>query len=147
MKRSNMEERPYVDIINLQYKKSNNRPHMSVLDRAAQFSPFAALTGFDGAIKETSRLTEERIELDEAAKVILDEKLRIIQEQLKKKDLYERDNIEFEFFLADEKKSGGAYISVKGRVKRIDEYEGIIIMDDGRRIPIKEIINIYGPSS
>jgi len=112
---------------------------MSVLDRAAQFSPFAALTGFDGAIKETARLTYQRIELDEDVKTLLDEKLRIVQEQLSR-----QQEIEILFFRPDEMKAGGAYISVIGAVKKIEEYERAVVMEDGTRIPIEEIIEITG---
>jgi len=112
---------------------------MSILDRAAQFSPFAAVTGFDGAIKETARLTDKRIELDEAAKTILDEKLRIVQEQLSS-----QQEIKLVFFRPDEMKTGGAYISVMGNVKKIEGYERVVLMKDGTRIPIEEIIDITG---
>jgi hypothetical protein len=112
---------------------------MSVLDRAAQFSPFAALTGFDGAIKETARLTDQRIELDEAAKTILDEKLRIVQEQLSR-----QQEIELVFFRSDEMKAGGAYISMMGTVKKIEGYERVVVMQDGTRVPIEEIVDITG---
>lgn len=129
----------YDDIINLPHHVSSNREHMSILDRAAQFSPFAALTGFDGVIKETARLTDKRIELDEAEKSILDEKLRIIQEQLGK-----QQEIELVFFKPDDRKTGGAYISVRGIVKKINGYEHVVIMQDGTRIPIEEIVDIMG---
>jgi hypothetical protein len=112
---------------------------MSVYERAAQFSPFAALTGYDGAIKETARLTDQRIELDEAEKSILDEKLRVIQEQLSK-----QQEFEFVYFRPDELKEGGTYISVRGTVKKIDKYESFVIMKDGTRIPIEEIVDIAG---
>ncbi|BCN32008.1 hypothetical protein [Anaeromicropila herbilytica] len=131
------DKHPYEDIINLQHPVSNNREHMSILDRAAQFSPFAALTGFEGAIKETARLTDQRIKLDEAAKTVLDEKIKIVQEQLDR--LIE---VEFLFFRADELKEGGAYILVKGPVKKIDQYKHVIVMHDGTRIPIEEIVEI-----
>lgn len=129
----------YDDIINLEHHVSSNREHMSVLDRAAQFSPFAALTGFDGAIKETARLTDQRIVLDETAKIILDEKLRIVQEQLSR-----QQEIELVFFRPDEMKAGGAYISMIGTVKKIDGYERTVVMEDGTRIPIDEIVDITG---
>lgn len=135
----NKDKHPYDDILHLQRHISNNREHMSALDRAAQFAPFAALTGFDRAIKETARLTDQRIELDEAAKVILDERLRIVQEQLNRKQ-----EIEFVFFQPDEMKAGGAYISVRGTVKKIDGYERAVVMQDGTRIPIEEIVDITG---
>ena len=133
----NKDKHSYDDIINLPHHVSGNREHMSILDRAAQFSPFAALTGFSGAIQETSRLTDQRIELDEAAKTILDEKLRIVQEQISK-----QSEIEFVFFCPDEMKAGGAYLSVRGTVKKIDEYERVVVMQDGTRVPIEEIVDI-----
>ena len=139
MKEDNKDKHNYDDIINLQHHVSSNREHMSILDRAAQFSPFAALTGFDGAIKETARLTDLRIELDEAEKIILDEKLRIVQEQLSK-----QQQIEFVFFRPDEMKAGGSYICVTGTVKKIEGYERTVVMQDGTRIPIEEIVDITG---
>jgi hypothetical protein len=139
MEEDNKNKHPYDDIINLQHHVSSNREHMSVLDRAAQFSPFAALTGFDGAIKETARLTDRRIELDEAAKTILDEKLRIIQEQISG-----QQEIELVFFQSDEMKVGGSYISMMGIVKKIEGYERVVVMQDGTRIPIEEIVDITG---
>ena len=139
MKEDNKDKHQYDDIINLQHYVSSNREHMSVLDRAAQFSPFAAVVGYDGAIKETARLTDHRIELDEAEKTILDEKLRIVQEQLSR-----QQEIELVFFRPDEMKSGGAYILVRGTVKKIEGYERAVVMQDGTRIPIEEIIDITG---
>jgi len=139
MKEDNKDKHQYDNIINLQHHVSSNREHMSVIDRAAQFSPFAAVVGFDGAIKETARLTDHRIELDEAEKTILDEKLRIVQEQLSK-----QQKIEFVFFQPDEMKVGGTYICVIGTVKKIDGYERAVVMQDGKRIPIDEIVDITG---
>jgi hypothetical protein len=133
------DKHPYDDIINLQHYRSSNYGCMSIHDRAAQFSPFAALTGFDGEIKETARLTDQRIELDEAEKAILDEKLRIVQEQLSK-----QQEIEFKLFQPDECKEGGTYISVRGIVKKIDKYDRAVVMQDGTRIQIEEIIDISG---
>lgn len=137
MQKENNSKNPYEDIINLQHHRSTEHPHMSTYDRAAQFSPFAALTGFDGEIKETSRLTDQKIELDEAEKTILDEKLRIVQEKL-----IRQPEIEFTFFRPDEIKTGGEYVSVRGVVKKIDKYEMAVIMQDGTRISIKEIVDI-----
>lgn len=129
----------YDDIINLPHHVSSTREHMSIIDRAAQFSPFAALTGFTGAIKETARLTNQRIELDEAEKTILDEKLRIVQEQLRR-----QQEIELVYFREDELKAGGAYITVRGIVKKIDSYERAVVMQDESRIPIEDIVEITG---
>lgn len=130
---------PYDDIVNLPHHVSKSRPPMSRINRAAQFSPFAALTGYDGAIKETARLTDKRIELVEAVKSVLDEKLRIIQEQLSS-----QPEIEITYFQPDAKKAGGAYVSTIGIVKKIDNYKRTILMQDETRIDIDEIISITG---
>ena len=131
--------REYDDIIDLPYHKSTARPHMRVIDRAAQFSPFAALTGYDSAVKETARLTEERVELDEYMKYDLSDRLQIIADQLK-----EYPEITITYFQPDKKKKGGAYVTATGTVKRIDEYKRLVIMTDDRIIPINEIIRIDG---
>ena len=136
---NNKDKHSYDDIIYLQHHVSSDREHMSVLDRAAQFSPFAALTGYDGAIKETARLTDQRIELDEAEKTILDEKLRIVQEQLSR-----QQEVEFVFFQPDVWKTGGVYISMRGIVKKIEVSERAVVMQDGTRISIEEIVDISG---
>lgn len=129
----------YDNIINLPHHVSKSYPPMSRLNRAAQFSPFAALTGYEGAIKETARLTDKKVELDETAKSALDEKLRIIHEQLTS-----NPEIEITYFQPDEKKDGGAYVSTFGIVKKIDSYERAIVMQDGTRIEIEDIISIKG---
>ena len=105
----------YDGIINLPHHTSPKRLRMSMLDRAAQFSPFAALTGYDSAIKETARLTEERIELDENEQEALDVQLQIIREHLK-----EKPEITVTYFQQDVRKAGGAYLSLTGNVKQID---------------------------
>ena len=144
---------PYEDIINMPHHVSIEHPQMSIYDRAAQFSPFAALTGYDGAVKETARLTNERIELDETEKNILDEKLRILQERAVMNPVKSdgaNDNfagqheIEFTFFRPDDIKEGGTYVSFHGNVRKIDKYEKTVIMQDGTRIPIEEIVDITG---
>jgi hypothetical protein len=112
---------------------------MPAIDRAAQFSPFAALTGYDAAIKETARLTDERVELDEYMKDVLSDRLQIITDQLK-----EYPKIAVTYFQPDEKKNGGTYTTVIGTVKKIDEYERVVVMTDGTWIPIDEIISIDG---
>lgn len=129
----------YDDIINLPHHTSSKRPRMSMIDRAAQFSPFAALTGYDAAVKETARLTDRRIELDEYSKAALDERLRLIQEHLK-----EYPVVMITYFLPDERKDGGAYLSVTGTIKKIDTYEQHLIMTEGQIIPINEISQIDG---
>lgn len=129
----------YDDIINMPHHTSTKRPRMSMIDRAAQFSPFAALTGYDAAVKETARLTDRRIELDEYEKLALDEMLQVIQEHLK-----EKPEVEITFFQPDERKSGGAYLSTAGTIKKIDYYERNVVMADGKKIPIDEIYQING---
>lgn len=130
---------PYDDIINLPHPVSTSHPRMSVIDRAAQFSPFAALTGYDTAIRETARLTNEKIELDESARAALGERLCMIQDQIK-----DHPVVCIIYFQPDNKKTGGAYITVAGAVKKINEYERLVIMDDGTKIPIDDILEISG---
>lgn len=130
-------EKQYADIINQSRPVSSKHPPMSMLNRAAQFSPFAALTGYDAAVKETARLTDEKIALDEYAKSMLSDKLQMIAEHID--DLPE---VTFIYFVPDKKKSGGAYISVTGIVKEIDEFEWIVVLGDGTRIPIRGIYGI-----
>ena len=129
----------YDDIINLPHHVSTTRPHMKAIDRAAQFSPFAALTGYDAAVRETARLTDERIELSEDMKVALSDRLQIIADRMK-----EQPEIAIAYFQPDAKKNGGAYITATSTVKKIDEYERIVFMTDGTAIPINEIISIDG---
>jgi hypothetical protein len=128
----------YDDIINLERPVSKHSK-MSIQDRAAQFAPFAALTGYDGAIKETARLTDRKIIIDDGLKAILDNKLNIINDNLDKKY-----NISFTYFVPDNKKSGGKYIYVSGIVRRIDKVNGYVILFDKSKIPISEIINLKG---
>ena len=130
---------PYDDIINLPHHQSLTRPHMSAYDRAAQFSPFAALTGYDDAVAETARLTDTKVELDEYSKEALNERLNMIQESLN-----EQPEISITYFLPDKKKTGGAYITTSGCAKMIDEYEHIVLMRDGIKIPIDDIAEIDG---
>ena len=127
----------YDDIINLPHYISKKHPQMSLEARAAQFAPFAALTGYDDAVKETARLTNERIDLDEEAKMMLDAKLQVIREQLSEKPL-----VTITYFVPDARKSGGKYITTAGNVKKIDDYKHLIIFDNGAEIPIDEIIDI-----
>lgn len=129
----------YDDIIHLPHHVSATRPQMPNIDRAAQFSPFAALTGYDAAIKETERLTDERIELDEYMKYALNERLQRIADRLDS-----HPEIKITYFQPDRKKNGGTYVTMNSSVKKIDMYERVIIMVDGTAIPIDEIINIEG---
>ena len=127
----------YSDIINLPHHVSKSRPQMSMLDRAAQFSPFAALTGYDAAIKETGRLTDEKIELDEDTKAALDMKQAYLIEMID-----EQPEITIIYFLPDAKKAGGAYVTVTGNLKRFDEYECLLILTNGKKIPMDDIADI-----
>jgi hypothetical protein len=130
---------PYDDIIHLPHPVSTKHPQMSVTGRAAQFSPFAALTGYDAAIRETARLTEERVELDEEAKLRLDDKLRMVQEMF-----IEQPELLVTYFEADNRKSGGCYITVRGSVKKIDVYEQVLVLTEGLQIPIRDIYELEG---
>ena len=121
----------YDDIIGLPHHRSATRPHMPLTDRAAQFSPFAALTGYEAVITETARLTDHRIELDEDEKAVITQKLQTVLEHIR-----ECPELTVTWFRPDGKKDGGAYVTVTGRVKRIDEYDRAILMMDGTRIPI-----------
>ena len=127
----------YDDIINLPHHVSSTRPQMSMIDRAAQFSPFAALTGYDAAIKETGRLTDEKIELDEEALSNLNMKFQILFEKLD-----EQPDIAITYFKPDETKSGGAYLTTTDKIKKIDEYERIITTANGTKIPMDDVISL-----
>ena len=129
----------YGDIIHLPHHVSATHPQMAAIERAAQFSPFAALTGHGAAIRETARLTDERVELDEGMKNILSNKLQSMADRLK-----EHPEIAITYFQQDAKKNGGAYVTVVNTVKKIDEYERVVIMTDGTEISIDEIISIDG---
>lgn len=139
MEENNKDKQPYDDIIHLPHHVSDKRGQMSIYDRAAQFAPFAALTGLDGAMKETARLTDKKIELDETEKALLDEKLRIVQDQLGR-----QQEVEFVFFQPDELKTGGAYVCARGIVSKIQADVRVVLMQDGTRIPIEEIVEIHG---
>lgn len=136
---TNENEHRYDDIIDLPHHQSASRRQMSTYDRAAQFSPFAALTGYDDAVKETARLTDKKAELDEYSKESLNERLNVIQDTLD-----EQPNVFITYFMPDKKKSGGAYVVATGCIKIIDEYEHLVVMCDGTKIPINDIVGIDG---
>lgn len=127
----------YEDIIHLPHHVSLSHPPMPVRDRAAQFAPFAALTGYEAAIRETARLTEEKIELDESSLAALDVKLQIIKEQI---DF--RPVIAVTYFKPDRKKQGGAYVTIKEGVKKIDDHARVLVMEDGEKIPFDDIVGM-----
>ena len=144
---SKQEERnPYEDIINLPHHQSSNRPHMSLYDRAAQFSPFAALTGFDGVIAETGRMTDQKVELSEYERTLLDQKLARIEDELRKGN---HPEITVVYFVPDPRKAGGAYEEYIGRVRNIDVAEQCIVFlagngrSAGKRIGISDILEIH----
>ena len=126
----------YDDIMDLPHHVSATRPQMSMMDRAAQFSPFAALTGYDAAIKETGRLTDEKIELGEEALNILNMKFQILVDSLD-----DEPEVTFTYFKPDERKAGGAYLTASGVVKKIDDFERLIVMRNGTKIPMDDVLD------
>lgn len=132
-----VEKFPYEDIVNLPHHVSKKYPQPTMADRAARFSPFAAITGYEEMVLEEARITEERIEMDESTKAALNEKLNMILEFLD-----EQPEVSITYFEPDKRKAGGAYVTVTGTVKRIDEYERLVIMTDGKKINIDDIYNL-----
>ena len=129
----------YDDIIDLPHHQSKVHPHMSLQDRAAQFAPFAALTGHEAAIQETQRLTDRQMQLDEDALEALDEKLELIREHLGTEA-----EVTFTCFIQDEKKEGGAYATCSGSVKKLDLYARTILLSDNTVISLDKIVDIQG---
>ena len=127
----------YDDIIDLPHHVSATRPRMSMIDRAAQFSPFAALTGYDAAIKETGRLTDQRIELTEDSRAVLDRKQQLLVD-----NLADHPEVSVTYFVPDKRKTGGAYVTVTGRVKKVDDYQRLLLLTDGTKIPLDEILDM-----
>lgn len=153
MKQSNNSHK-YDDIIHLPHHVSSVHPPMSLQNRAAQFSPFAALTGYEDQICEAARLTDTRIDLSESMKELLDEKLQMIQEQLEAGRGTARPYVSITYFQPDMQKEGGEYVTLQGAVKKIDLYEKAVILcptDDesdgnrrmtGHKIAIEDILEI-----
>ena len=129
----------YDDIIHLPHHVSATRPHMPITDRAAQFSPFAALTKHGDAIVETARLTQERKELTEDAKTKIEMRLNLLAKQIAS-----QPQVSITYFQPDEMKDGGSYITVAGIVIKIDVYDHIVVMQDKIKIPIENIFEING---
>ena len=129
----------YSDIIDLPHHEPKTRMRMPRRNRAASFSPFAALSGYDDAVKETARLTDVRAVLDEDAKIALNERLQIAMEQLADQPV-----ITITYFVADSRKAGGAYVKHTGVVKKIDECERKVIFKDQTAIPIDNIYEMDG---
>lgn len=129
----------YDDIIDLPHHVSKVHPQMSIWDRSAQFAPFAALTGHDAAIKETARLTDERLELSDEVIMKLNDQLNMIRD-----NIGTEQEISITYFVPDDKKSGGAYVTHSNVVKKIDEFERKLTMQDETVIPIEQISEIQG---
>lgn len=129
----------YNDIINIEYPLYSNRKKMSLEQRSAQFAPFAALVGYNETLKETTRITSDKKNIDEGLRSILNDKLNIINMHIKDKPL-----ITFTYFLRDNKKDGGEYITKIFTVKKIDTINKIVIFNDNTSINMDDIINING---
>lgn len=129
----------YDDIINLPHPEPTIRPRMAMENRTAQFSPFAALTGYDDATREEARLVDIKQELSEDMKDMLDAKLAVIEQHIK-----EQPEISVTYFQPDEKKTGGRYVSISGNVRKLDGVESVIVMTDDTKIPIGDVRMIEG---
>lgn len=129
----------YDEIMGLPHHVSKTRQQMPMSDRAAQFAPFAALTGHDSAIKETGRLTDERIELDEEALTALNMRYQLLMDVLD-----EEPEVEITYFKPDERKAGGSYVTATGAVIKVDDFERLITMQDGTKIPMGDVSAVDG---
>lgn len=127
----------YDDIIDLPHHVSSTRPRMPMIDRAAQFQPFRALTGYEDAVRETARLTDRRMELTEEEKARLDAALQRLMDSISS-----RPQVSVTWFQPDKRKAGGAYVTTTGRLKKIDDLEGVLILLSGERIVIEDILDI-----
>ena len=127
----------YKDIIDMPRHVSTVHKQMDLYSRSAQFAPFAALTGYGDIVSETARLTEKKAELDESYKEKLNRKLQILKDKIG-----ESPKVSFTYFVQDLKKTGGAYITAVGVIKKIDEYKKTVLLTDGKVIPIEEIFSI-----
>lgn len=132
-----MMEGKYDDIIGLEYKGPKRHPRMSIHERAAQFAPFAALTGYDDVIAETGRLTGSKIELDEEQRDSLNAVLQTVRGRL-----LERPEVLLTYFRPDSRKAGGTYLRIKGHVRNIDEASRLVVLADGPSIPIDNLFSI-----
>ena len=141
------QKKPYEDILTLPHHKAANRPQMSMHDRAAQFAPFAALTGFDGVIAETGRMTEKKIELSDSEKLLLDQKLTLIDDAIQNGYA---PLVTVVYFVPDTKKDGGSYQECTGKVRQVDRVERKLVFfaanerSAGKEIGIDAILEIHG---
>ena len=133
-----MMEGKYDDIIGLEYKGPKRHPRMSIHERAAQFAPFAALTGYDDVIAETGRLTGSKMELDEEQRASLNAVLQTVRGRL-----LERPEVLLTYFRPDSRKAGGTYLRIKGHVRNIDEASRLVVLADGPSIPIDDLFSIF----
>lgn len=131
------DEHKYDDIINLEHHVSTKHSRMSLENRSAQFAPFSALTGYEEAVKEEARITESRIDIDEEAKIEVNEKLNYIMKHLDKNII-----VSVTYFEKDKKKQGGSYKTIKGIIKKIDDSRKTIEMQTGEIIKIEELKKI-----
>lgn len=129
----------YDDILHLPHPTSKTHPRMSRQDRAAQFSPFAALVGYEDVITEAGRLTDRRIELDDGEIALLDERLRLVMADGTDPE------VSVTWFQPDERKNGGSYVTTTGYIKKMDELRRTLVMTDSTEVPIEEIIDIQSP--
>ena len=128
---------PYDDIIDLPHPTSTRHPRMPMANRAAQFSPFAALTGYEDAVQETARQTVARPELTEEEKSHLNAELQALAEKIS-----EHPTVSLTYFQPDERKAGGAFVTAEGAAKKLDRQTGMVILDDGRKIPVENLMSI-----
>lgn len=129
----------YDDMLDMPHHVSKVHPQMTMQQRAAQFSPFAALSGHGEAVQEAQRLTDDKLDLDERQKIELDEKLQILLQHLK-----EQPKLHIVYFIPDDKKAGGEYVSKEGKTRKFDPYEKTLIMADGTKIAIDQISELNG---
>lgn len=125
----------YDDIINMEHHISEKHQRMSLENRSAQFAPFSALTGYDDEVEEVCRYTEEQKYIDEEKKEEINNKLQIIKQ-------YKDKRVIIQYFEKDSKKEGGKYIKIEGKIKKIDDYQKAIYMDNNQKILLDNIINI-----
>ncbi len=133
----------YSDILRIPHHQSDRHPRMTLLNRAAQFSPFAALTGYDDAIMETGRLTDKKRELSEEEQHILNERMAMLEEHLSGLSKgEERPEVEIEYYVPDGRKAGGSYNRATVRVKRVDEVVRELVLTNGQRIPLDNLFSL-----
>ena len=128
----------YDDIIDLPHPDSERHPRMPMANRAAQFSPFAALTGYEDAVRETARLTDSKAELTEEEQSTLNTNLQTLAEKIE-----EHPEVTLTYFRPDQRKSGGAYVTVAGRVKKLDHHLRMMVLDDGQTVPIEDLTEVW----